>query len=112
MIQNQRFPFEDDAKKNAPIPKGLTGAEQVLYQGLALLYQRYQQGYLSNADAKREKAELIKQYEKLAFDERLWCSSRRMWTALAGASAEFRKHPTIEGGKKCLDIVYGILPTS
>ena len=41
------YPFERAAMQNDPMPEGLTGAEQILYQGLALLYSRYRSGQLS-----------------------------------------------------------------
>ncbi|MCD8127862.1 MAG: hypothetical protein LUD82_10675 [Clostridiales bacterium] len=56
----KEFPFERAAMQNDPMPEGLTGAEQVLYQGLALVYARYHAGDIDRQTAQKEKLALMK----------------------------------------------------
>ena len=51
------YPFERAAMQNDPMPEGLTGAEQILYQGLALLYSRYRSGQLSREQGETQGSE-------------------------------------------------------
>lgn len=51
------------AKDNAPMPKGLPMHEQCYYISSRGLYEQYQQASISLEVAKKEKEEVIKQYQ-------------------------------------------------
>lgn len=91
-----------------PMPQGLDFAEQILYQGLALLYERYHLGHMDKETARKEKWALIESYERIRFDAQLWASHRTMWTEVAGVMADYRKNKTIENADRCFDTLYGL----
>lgn len=51
------------AKKGAPMPEGLPMHEQCYYISSRGLYAQYQAQHLTLEDAKKEKIEILKQYE-------------------------------------------------
>ena len=101
------IPFERQAMKNEPMPEGLSGAEQILYQGLALLYQRYRSGYIDNGYAKREKKELLAAYEAAKFDLGMWEQGRKRMERIVGPVADYWMNPTMEKANEIIDLIYG-----
>lgn len=90
------------------MPQGLDFAEQILYQGLALLYERYRNGWLDKDAARREKGELVASYDRIRFDCQLWTGHRTMWDKLAGAMADYRKDKNIQNADRCFNVLYGL----
>jgi hypothetical protein len=102
------FSFEKQAIKGEPLPAGLSGAEQVLYHGLRLLYAQYRMGIISRTQAKAEKFQLVQLYEKIDFDCKAWEASVGVWKRLEGAVARYRASKTTENADKCLEAIYGV----
>lgn len=88
------YPFERAAMQNDPMPEGLTGAEQILYQGLALLYRRYRSGQLSREQGRREKAQLVRRFEQQQFQCKTWEQMAKRWSALEPCVSRFRAAKT------------------
>lgn len=101
------IPFERAAAANEPMPEGLNGAEQILYQALALLYQRYRSGYIDAGYAKREKKELLMAYEAAKFDLSMWEQGRRKLESIVGPVADYWREPTLTKANRIIDLIYG-----
>ena len=102
-------PWEADAKRNAPMPRGLSQSEQNAYQALALLTARYRAGYISAEAAKRERAEIDR-----AFLVRLAGDNANTWTVelrkrIEIAHAKYRKERTIEAANLLSDVIDGFV---
>ncbi|MCD8160931.1 MAG: hypothetical protein LUE61_07105 [Clostridiales bacterium] len=104
----KEFPFERAAMQNDPMPEGLTGAEQVLYQGLALVYARYHAGDIDRPTAQKEKLALMKTYDSIVFDCQLWARTAKLWGKLEGPLQRFRQKPTVETAKQAMELLYGV----
>ena len=104
----ERAKLERQASQNAPMPKGLSGAEQMLYQGLCYLYARHRAGDINPETGKAEKAELMERYEEGRRQEEIWERQQRRWADLAGPAAEFRKTKSTEAAQRMHDILYGL----
>lgn len=101
------IPFERQAALGEPMPQGLDAAQQMLYQGLRLLYARHREDDVDAETGKQEKAEMLRAYEAAKADLDLWEAQRKRWVDLAGPAAEFRKHPNLESAWKIHKILYG-----
>lgn len=99
--------LEKLAAKNAPMPEGLDAAEQILYQSLTLLHRRYRQGMMDSAAAKRERYEIIKQYEINRSNVTIWQRSMNRWKELEGPVHDYLQEPTIGKANRIIDMVYG-----
>lgn len=100
------YPFERQAMRGEPMPEGLSGADEILYQGLALLYARYQMGGISKENAHAEKLRLIRFHDSIRSDCALWEKHRTMWKELEGAHAAYRQHQTTQAADRCFEILY------
>ena len=103
------FPFERDAMKGEPLPKGLDIADGCLYISLKNLYAMYKKGLISRKDAKEEKKRLIYNWQtdksKLDFLNR---ESEALKTKIEKASQEYRENPTIENADKLYAAFYNL----
>lgn len=99
--------LERMAARNEPMPQGLDVAQQMLYQGLHLLYARHREGDVDAETGKQEKADLLLAYEEAKANLELWEAQRKRWVDLAGPAAEFRKHPNLESAWQMHEILYG-----
>lgn len=106
------YPFERAAMQNDPMPEGLTGAEQILYQGLALLYSRYRSGQLSREQGRREKAQLVRRFEQQQFQCKTWEQMAKRWSALEPCVSRFRVAKTeqeaIKAARAVIETIYGV----
>lgn len=106
------YPFERAAMQNDPMPEGLTGAEQILYQGLALLYSRYRSGQLSREQGRREKAQLVRRFEQQQFQCKTWEQMAKRWSALEPCVSRFRAAKTeqeaIQAARAVIETIYGV----
>lgn len=104
----KEFAFERAAMRGDPMPDGLTGAEQLLFQGLSLLYARLHMGAIDRDMARREKVKLVQQYENAAFDYALWARTAALWKTLEAPMAAFREKSSVENAKRCMELLYGV----
>lgn len=93
--------------KNEPMPSGLTGAEQVLFQGLRLLYCQYHAGYIRREDAAAEKRKLVLAYEADQQKAALWQRTADLWKRLEAPMSAFRAAPSVETARRCMELLYG-----
>lgn len=104
--------LERMAARNEPMPQGLDVAQQMLYQGLRLLYARHREDDVDAETGEQEKAELLRAYEEAKANLELWEAQRKRWVDLAGPAAEFRKaknnKAAVEAAWKMHEVLYGI----
>ena len=103
------YPWERQAKQNAPMPAGLKASEQRAYQTLALLTARYRAGYISADAAQRERKEIDRQYIIDAADEVLNDWHVRLRKGIELAHARYRKERTIEAADLLSDVLDGFV---
>ena len=104
-----KYAWEQQAKKNEPMPEGLSLTDQMAYQTLAELAARFKLGAVSAEQAKRERSELDKAYAiRLAGDAAAkWMTDFRVKIELA--HARYRKDPTPENAKILSDVIDGFV---
>lgn len=102
------YPFERAAMNNDPVPKGLNGAEQILYHGLCLIYARLHMGALDREQAKAEKFKLVQFYESIVFDCQMWERTAKMWADVSVLVQEYRENPTRRAVNRILERLYGV----
>lgn len=99
--------LEKLAARNGPMPEGLNGAEQILYQGLCLLHKRYGAGQIDTAAAHREKIEMLQAYGRAEQDLRAYEKGRVKWDELSRLVQDYRQSPTLGKANKIIEFVYG-----
>lgn len=102
------YPFERAAMRGDPMPEGLTGAEQILFSGLSLLYARVHMKLMDRDAAKREKVKLVQFYESIRFDCDLWKRMTLLWKELEGPMTRYQQSRTLEQADRCMEILYGV----
>ena len=106
---SQKYIWESAAKRNQPMPAGLSSAEQRAYQSLALLTARYKLGGLTAEQAVKERKEIDKAYEHDAYCDKLNDWHIRMTKNIEMAHARYRKERTIEAADLLSDVIDGFV---
>lgn len=101
------FAYENEAKAGAPMPEGLTAAEQMYYQSLALLTARYRYGGISAEASVKEKRLLEREYLNMKGKERYISASVMLWMDVESAATAFAKEQTMENAYKMYEAIYG-----
>lgn len=101
------FAYENEAKSGMPMPEGLTAAEQIYYQALALLSARYRYGAISAEDSVKEKRLLEKEYANMAAKEKYITHVAHLWVDAESAAIAFGNNPSVENGHKMYEAIYG-----
>lgn len=99
--------LETLALENAPMPDGLTSAEQLLFQKFRYLYAAAALGKISREQGKREKFYILEQFKHDTSDERRWRATTRMWSKIDWAGIRYRRNKTIENADAFQEAVYG-----
>jgi len=104
-----KYIWEQQAKRNEPMPGGLSLTDQMAYQTLAELAARYKMKAVSAEQAKRERAALDR-----AYATRLACDEASRWSVelrkrIEIAHAKYRKDPTLENAKLLSDVIDGFV---
>lgn len=104
-----RYTWETAAKRNQPMPYGLSSAEQKAYQSLALLTARYKLGVLSPAQAVKERRgiDIAFEHDSSADKENKWVVGLRKRIEIA--HARYRKERTIEAADLLSDVIDGFI---
>ena len=91
-----KYSWEQQAKRNEPMPEGLPIADQAAYQALAALAARYKIGVVGAEQAKKERIEIDRAYGYRSTGDRLneWTVGLRK--RIESAHDKFRKEPTVE----------------
>lgn len=101
------FAYENEAKSGAPMPEGLTMAEQMYYQALALLSARYRFGGLSAENGVKEKRLLEREYANMAAKEKYISHVAHLWLEAECAAMAFGTKPNMENAYKLYEAIYG-----
>ncbi len=104
-----RYTWENAAKRNQPMPDGLSSAEQRAFQSLALLTARYKLGGLTAEQAVKERKEIDRAYEHDAFCDKLNDWHIRFTKNIELAHARYRKKRTIENANVLSDVIDGFI---
>lgn len=111
-MATEAWPWERDAMHGAPMPSGLGLEDQLAYQAVSLLYQRFANYRLSREQAAAEKEQIRREYRKRmeskAFADRLCSFTVQLWKDIEGASAEYSKHPSIEAADRLIQAIYKV----
>lgn len=103
------FPFERDAMKGEPLPKGLDIADSCLYVALKNLYSMYYDGRISRRDASAEKDRLVYNHTKakssLVFLNR---ESEALKNRIGAVSEEYKNNPCLETADRLYAAFYGL----
>ena len=104
-----KYEWENAAKRNAPMPNGLTASEQVAYQSIALLAARYRLGAVSAEQAQKERKDIDR-----AFAARLACDKASKWSVdlrkrIEIAHAKYRKEHTLEAADLLSNVIDGFV---
>ena len=99
--------IEDLAYEEREMPKGLNAAEQALFQGFRRLYAYAKLVQMEPERGKREKLELLREFEtrsaQVAHMEKTWA----MWREIEAAASRFGRERTIESAEAFVTAVYG-----
>lgn len=95
-----KFEYEEQARRNEPMPDGLTADESLVYTFLRNLYWSLNKGMLSKEQAQKEKNitinKLIKLGESREFERRCWENSAKRTMAAERAMTMYRKNKSLE----------------
>lgn len=105
----EKYSWENAAKRNQPMPDGLSSAEQRSFQSLALLTARYKLGGLTAEQAVKERKEIDRAYEHDAYCEKLNDWHIRLTKNIEIAHARYRKNPTIENANILSGVIDGFI---
>lgn len=97
--------------QDLPMPEGLPIAGQVLFAGLRLIYKNYCRGYISSADASRERVGLEQACRYFAFRDDLAFDWERKRRETEAARQEYRKERTLENADRLLAAIEGNVKT-
>lgn len=89
------------AKRSSPMPADMLLSEQGLYLALRNIYDSYRRGIIDDKQGKREKLNVIKQYENLKLGERIYLRQAKMSVELGKLLAKANK----EGCELCKTMV-------
>ena len=102
-----RKQIEDAAKRGDKMPDGLTLVEQLFFQAIANLTQRFLIGKISKAQSKVEYTQIAQEYEshcsKILYQSRL----AAIWADIENAALKYDNEPTIENADRLRDFIFG-----
>ena len=103
------YAWEAQAKRNAPMPAGLSASEQLAYQSIAALVARFRMGVVSAEQAKKERKQI---------DQRLLIGKANegyiKWTVelrkrIEIAQSNYRRERTVEAADRMSDVLDGFV---
>lgn len=96
------------AVKLLPMPEGLNSAEQMYFTTMRNLSFDYRSKRISAEQAKREGLMARREFEKNAFDLKLWQHTVTMWGKIEMIAIRFAKEHTMEVADLFFRTVYGL----
>lgn len=106
------FEFERSAMRGDPIPPGLSAADRTAYISLREVYAQYHRKVISRetgaADKKVIKRARDDEARLMAFGDKCRDHAVKLWSAVGGAAAEYRKNRTLENADRLLEAIYGV----
>src|SRR5574344_1630864 len=102
-----KYPFEQQAMQNLPMPDGLTTYEKQIYIVLRNLYYAIAKGMITQQQAQKEKNAILKELDDLnakrEFERRLWENAYNRTFALDRAVSMYRKNRSLECADRICD---------
>lgn len=96
------------AVKLQPMPDGLDAAEQLYFVTMRTLSADYRAKRMSAEQAKKEGLQARREFERNAFDIKLWKHSAQLWKDIEMKATRFAKEHTIEAADEFFRTVYGL----
>ena len=102
-----KYPFEQQAMQNKPMPDGLTTYEKQIYIVLRNLYYALNKGSITQRQAQKEKNSILKELDDLnakrEFERKLWENAYNRTFALDRAVSMYRKNRSLECADRICD---------
>lgn len=112
MFERVEFPFEQEARRGAPVPDGPGLADRMAYTTLRGIYWQFYDGKISQEQAGAEKNQLWHDWAQAkkaeAFERKLTDYHVRLIRASEQAVSRCRKDPTAENALYLCDVLDGI----
>lgn len=106
------FEFEQSAMRGDPIPAGLSAADRVAYISLREVYAQYHRKVISREVGAADKRIIVRARDEesrlMAFGDKCRDHAVKLWSAVGGAAAEYRKNRTLENADRLLEAIYGV----
>ena len=107
-----KYEYEREASRGDPMPDGLSLAEQQTYQAIRYLYAVYRAKRITQEQAAKEKARILRELrmmqEKEALKEKAYNRSVAMWKDLEAAANHYGTERTLENADKLIEAIYGV----
>ena len=100
--------IKEKAVKLLPMPEGLNSAEQMYFTTMRHLSFGWRAKRISAEQAKREGFMARREFEKNAFDLKLWQHTTTMWGKIEMIATRFAKEHTMEVADLFFRTVYGL----
>ena len=97
------------AVKLQPMPEGLNAAEQLYFATMRTLSADYRAKRMSAEQARKEGLLARREFDKNAFDIKLWKHSAQLWKDIEMKATRFAKEHTIEAADEFFRTVYGLV---
>ena len=101
--------WEAMAKRNEPMPGGLSLGDQAAYQAIACLTVRYRSKAISAEQAVREKAQIDKTHARRTADDAFVNWNVRLRKRIERAHARYRLERTIEAADYLSGVIDGFI---
>lgn len=106
------LPYERAAMHGDPMPDGLDLHDQLCFQALSILYNRYYSGRITREqgeqDAKlirRKRDENVKSAE---FGEKCREHSAKLWREIEQSANAYQMDPSLENADRLISAIYGV----
>lgn len=100
--------IEDLALAGAELPDGLNAAEQLLFLHFRYLYRYARLVDMPKEQGRREKAKILKEFQKRSFDVKHMEKTDAMWKAIEAAGSRYGIERTLENADAFVKAVYGV----
>lgn len=103
------FAWEAEAKTNKPMPAGLTLSEQLAFQALSYLTERWRRGMITTEHAQRERKLIDRCYVEAAAKEGYVEWNVGLRKRIEITHSEYRKKRTVEAADRLSDVIDGFV---
>ena len=103
------LPYEMEPKRGDPMPDGLTWAQRLCYQSVALLTARYRSGEVSADMAKREMLDIKNRYLDAVSRERYIQHCADLFRDIEYAAIMYNKERTLDAADEMRNVIYGLV---
>lgn len=103
------FPWEAEAKRNAPMPSGLSASEQLAYQSIAALVTRWRMGAVTAEQAKKERKQIDQRFLMDLANEGYIQWTVELRKRIEIAQSNYRRERTVEAADVLSDVLDGFV---